>query len=33
MDNLIEENIKETGFDPRIGGPPEHIAAQVVAGL
>lgn len=26
LDVLIEENLKETGIDPRIAGPPEHIA-------
>ena len=26
LDVLIEENFKETGIDPRIAGPPEHIA-------
>jgi hypothetical protein len=30
LDELIKENIQETGYDPRINGPPEHIAAQVV---
>ena len=30
LDMLIKENIQETGFDPRIGGPPEHIANQEV---
>ena len=28
LDKLIEENIKETGVDPRIEGPPKHIAEQ-----
>jgi len=28
LDTLIEENIKETGYDPRVDGPPEHIANQ-----
>ena len=26
LDMLIKDNIQETGFDPRIAGPPEHIA-------
>ncbi len=26
LDVLIQENIKETGVDPRILGPPSHIA-------
>ena len=26
LDVLIEENLAETGIDPRIGGPPDHIA-------
>jgi hypothetical protein len=30
LDNLIAENIAETGFDPRIEGPPEHIANQEI---
>ena len=30
LDVLIEENIQETGVDPRIEGPPDHIANQVV---
>ncbi len=30
LDILIKDNIQETGFDPRIGGPPEHIASQEV---
>jgi len=30
LDTLIEENIQETGFDPRLEGPPEHIANQEV---
>lgn len=30
LDILIKENIAETGVDPRIDGPPSHIATQVV---
>lgn len=30
LDILIEENFAETGIDPRIEGPPDHIANQVV---
>lgn len=29
LDELIAENIKETGVDPRIEGPPKHIAEQI----
>ena len=25
LDELIKQNIEETGIDPRVGGPPEHI--------
>jgi len=27
LDILIEENYAETGVDPRVNGPPSHIAA------
>jgi hypothetical protein len=30
LNTLIEQNIKELGYDPRVNGPPEHIANQVV---
>lgn len=30
LEQLIIQNIKESGLDPRILGPPEHIANQVV---
>jgi hypothetical protein len=30
LDILIQENITETGVDPRIAGPPSHIADQVI---
>lgn len=33
LDILILENIAETGIDPRLEGPPEHIANQVVKKL
>ena len=33
LDQLIVENIKELGFDPRIEGPPDHIANQEVKNL
>jgi hypothetical protein len=25
LDELIKDNIKELGFDPRITGPPQHV--------
>jgi hypothetical protein len=25
LDELIKQNIEETGIDPRVEGPPEHI--------
>lgn len=28
MDDRIAENIAETGFDPRIEGPPKHMEKQ-----
>jgi hypothetical protein len=33
LDELIQQNIKESGVDPRIAGPPIHIKNQVVAKL
>ena len=27
LDILIQENIDETGVDPRVDGPPSHIAS------
>ena len=30
LNELIAKNIAETGVDPRIIGPPEHIAKQEV---
>ena len=31
LDVLVEENIKELGYDPRVEGPPEHIKNQTYA--
>lgn len=30
LDEMIAENIKQTGIDPRIAGPPLHIKSQTV---
>lgn len=30
LNRLIIKNIAETGHDPRIAGPPDHIKNQVV---
>lgn len=30
LKELIEDNIAETGYDPRIEGPPSHIANQEI---
>ena len=30
LDLLIAQNIKDTGFDPRVSGPPQHVLEQKV---
>lgn len=31
LDQIIKANIKETGIDPRVNGPPDHIKQQVIS--